>query len=60
MSPFLQSTLAADAQLAEGSCLHEQQTLNKPESLIYRAGTRRPITIITAIIIIETSGSVVG
>jgi hypothetical protein len=41
-STSLQTTLAADAQLPEGQFLHEEQTLNKAKSLIYRAGTRRP------------------
>jgi hypothetical protein len=45
-STSLQTTLAADAHLAEGQFLHEEQTLNKAKSLIYRAGTRRPIIII--------------
>jgi hypothetical protein len=35
-------TLAADAHLAEGQFLLEEQTLNNTKSLIYRAGTRRP------------------
>jgi hypothetical protein len=35
-------TLAADAHLAEGQFLLEEQTLNKAKSLIYRAGTRKP------------------
>jgi hypothetical protein len=34
-------TLAADAHLAEGQFLHEEQTLNKAKSLMYPAGTRR-------------------
>jgi hypothetical protein len=38
-----QTTLAADAHLAERQFLHEEQTLNNAKSLIYRAGTRRPI-----------------
>jgi hypothetical protein len=42
MSTSQQTTLAADAHLAEGQFLHEEQTLNKEKSLIYRAGTRRP------------------
>jgi hypothetical protein len=37
----LQTTLAADAHIAEGQFLDEQ-TLNNAESLIYRAGTQRP------------------
>jgi hypothetical protein len=41
-SQSLQTTLAADAHLAEEQFLHEKQTLNKAKSLIYRAGTRRP------------------
>jgi hypothetical protein len=40
-STSLQTTLAADAHLAEGKVLHEEQTLNNAKSLIYRAGTRR-------------------
>jgi hypothetical protein len=40
-STFLQTTLAADAHLAEGQFLLEEQTLNKAKSLIYEAGTRR-------------------
>jgi hypothetical protein len=38
----LQTTLAAEAHLAEGQFLLEEQTLNIEKSLIYRAGTRRP------------------
>jgi hypothetical protein len=41
-STTLQTTLAADAHLAEGQFLFEEQTLNNAKSLIYRAGTRRP------------------
>jgi hypothetical protein len=41
-STSLQTTLAADAHLAEGQFLQEEQTLNNAKSLIYRAGTRRP------------------
>jgi Fe2+ transport system protein B len=37
-STSLQTTLAADAHLAEGQFLHEQ-TWNSAKSLIYRAGT---------------------
>jgi hypothetical protein len=37
----LQTTLAADAHLAEGQSLHEEQTLNKANSLMQLAGTRR-------------------
>jgi hypothetical protein len=40
-STSLQTTLAADAHLAEGQFLDEEQTLNNAKSLIYRAGTRR-------------------
>jgi hypothetical protein len=40
-SKFLQTTLAADAHLAEGQFLQEKQTLNNAKSLIYQAGTRR-------------------
>jgi hypothetical protein len=36
------TTLAADAHLAEGQFLLEEETLNNAKSLIYRAGTRRP------------------
>jgi hypothetical protein len=39
---FLQTTLSAEAHLAEGQFLLEKQTLNKAKSLMYRAGTRRP------------------
>jgi hypothetical protein len=42
MSTSLQTTLAADAHLAEGQVLLEEQTLNNAKSLTYRAGTRRP------------------
>jgi hypothetical protein len=35
-------TLAAEAHLAEGQFLLEEQTLNIEKSLIYRTGTRRP------------------
>jgi hypothetical protein len=41
-STSLQRTLAADAHVAEGQFLYEEETLNKGKSLIYRAGTRRP------------------
>jgi hypothetical protein len=41
MSTSLQTTLAADAHLAEGQLLHEKQTLNKEKPLMYRAGTPR-------------------
>jgi hypothetical protein len=51
-STSLQTTLAADAHLAEGQFLHEEQTLNHAKSLIYRAGTRRPTTTTTTTIII--------
>jgi hypothetical protein len=40
-STFLQTTLAADALIAEGQFLLEEQTLDKANSLIYRAGARR-------------------
>jgi hypothetical protein len=36
-STSLQTTLAADAHPAEGQFLHEEQTLNNANSLIYRA-----------------------
>jgi hypothetical protein len=44
MSTSLQTTLAAEAHLAEGQFLLEEQTLNIEKSLIrvYRTGTRRP------------------
>jgi hypothetical protein len=38
----LQTTLAAEAHLAEGQFLLEEQTLNKEKSLMYREETRRP------------------
>jgi hypothetical protein len=38
----LQTTLAAEAHLAEGQFLLEEQTLNKGKSLVGRTGTRRP------------------
>jgi hypothetical protein len=41
-STSLHTMLAADAHLAEGQFLPEEQTLNKEKSLIYRAGTRKP------------------
>jgi hypothetical protein len=41
-STSLQTTLAADAHLAEGQFLLEEQTLNIAKSLIYRARNRRP------------------
>jgi hypothetical protein len=41
MSTSLQTTLAAEAHLAEGQFLLEQ-TLNIEKSLMYRTGTRRP------------------
>jgi hypothetical protein len=41
-STFLQTTSAAEAHLAEGQFLLEEQTFNKAKSLIYREGTRRP------------------
>jgi hypothetical protein len=37
----LQTALAAEAYPAGGKYLLEGQTLNKAESLVYRAGTRR-------------------
>jgi hypothetical protein len=42
MSTSLQTTLAAEAHLAEGQFLLEEQTLNIEKPLIYRTGTRRP------------------
>jgi hypothetical protein len=38
----LQTTLAAEAHLAEGQHLLGVQTLNKTKPLTYRAGNRRP------------------
>jgi hypothetical protein len=38
----LQTTLAAEAHLAEGQFLLEEHTLNKGKSLVRRTGTRRP------------------
>jgi hypothetical protein len=38
MSTSLQTTLAAEAHLAEGQFLLEEQTLNIEKSLIYRTG----------------------
>jgi hypothetical protein len=35
-------SLAADANLAEGLCLHGELELNNLKFLIYPAGTRRP------------------
>jgi hypothetical protein len=43
MSKSMQTTLAADARLAERQFLHEEQTLNNAKPLIYRAGSRRQI-----------------
>jgi hypothetical protein len=40
-STSLQTILVANAHLAEGQFLLEDQTLNNPKSLICRAGTRR-------------------
>jgi hypothetical protein len=51
-STSLQTALAANAHLAEGQFLHEEQTLNNAKSLIYRAGNQRPKGIIIIIIII--------
>jgi hypothetical protein len=48
MSEPLQTTIAEEAHLAEGRVLHEEQTLNKAESLTYRAGTGIIIIIIIA------------
>jgi hypothetical protein len=42
MSTSLQTTLAIEVHLAEGSFLLEEKTMNEAKSLIYRAGTRRP------------------
>jgi hypothetical protein len=42
MSTSLQTTLAAEAHLAEGQYLLEEQTLNKAKSLMYRAVTQIP------------------
>jgi hypothetical protein len=52
-STSLQTTLAADAHLAEGQFLHEEQTLNNAKSLIYQAGTRRPTISKTESIILN-------
>lgn len=41
-STSMQTTLAADARLAEGQFLREEQELNKAKSLINGAVTRRP------------------
>jgi hypothetical protein len=41
-STSLQTTLAADAHLAEGQFLYEKQTLHKANSLMYRVGTQKP------------------
>jgi hypothetical protein len=41
-STSLQTTFAAEAQLAEGQFLVREQTLNIGKSRIYRTGTRRP------------------
>jgi predicted N-acetyltransferase YhbS len=41
MATSLQTTLAAEAHVAEGQFLLEEQTLNTEKSLIYRTGTRR-------------------
>jgi hypothetical protein len=42
ISTFLQTTLAAEAHLAEGQFVLEEQKLNKAKSLMYREGTRKP------------------
>jgi hypothetical protein len=42
MSTSLQTTVAAEAYLAEGQFLLEEHTLNKAKYLMYPAGTRRP------------------
>jgi hypothetical protein len=42
MSTSLQTTLAAEARLAEGQFLLEEHTLNIEKSLIYWTGTQRP------------------
>jgi hypothetical protein len=41
MSASLHKILVADAHLAEGKFLLEEQTLNKEKPPIYRVGTRR-------------------
>jgi hypothetical protein len=41
-STSLQTTLAADAHLADGQFLLTEQTLNIGKCRIYRTGTRRP------------------
>jgi hypothetical protein len=49
-------SLTADANLAEGLCLHEELGLNNLKFLIYPAGTRRPtISITISITIIITT-----
>jgi hypothetical protein len=51
-STSLQTTLAAEAPLAEGQFLLAEDTLNMGKSLIRRIGTRRPTIIIIIIIIV--------
>jgi hypothetical protein len=58
-STSLQTTLAADAHLAEGQFLHKEQTLNNAKSLIYRAGTTTTTIIIIIIIIIIITSSTI-
>jgi hypothetical protein len=41
-STSLQTTLSADAPLAEAWILHEEEKMNKAKFLIYEAGTRKP------------------
>jgi hypothetical protein len=49
ISENLQTKTAGDAHLAEARFLREEQTLNKAESLTYRAATRIIIIIIIII-----------
>jgi hypothetical protein len=42
MSTSLQTSLAAEAHLAEAQFLLEKQSLNIEKSLIYQTGIRRP------------------
>jgi hypothetical protein len=41
-SPFLQTTLAAEAHLADGQFVNEWENFNSATSLKYLTGTRRP------------------
>jgi hypothetical protein len=42
MSTSLQTTVAAEAHLAEGQNFLEEQILNREKFVIYQAGPRRP------------------